>query len=130
MKRALMTIGILIAAAMLLIADRSTTAKAASALDKEAPTFELPDLSGQKRKLVDYRGKVTVVTFLSAKCPVSADYNERVATISRDFAKRGVSFLAINANSDESIQVIREHARANGFQFPILKDEAGTVAAA
>lgn len=97
------------------------------AIDRPAPGFALKDLNGRNHSLSDYRGRITVVTFLASKCPVSNDYNGRIASLSADFGRRGVAFLAINANIDEQVSVISEHAHANGFTFPILKDDKGTV---
>lgn len=97
------------------------------AIDRPAPGFALKDLSGRSHSLSQYRGRITVVTFLASKCPVSNDYNGRIAALSAEFGLRGVAFLAINANSDEQVSVISEHAQANGLTFPILKDDKGTV---
>jgi peroxiredoxin len=121
-------IAALAGATMLLTIDRTPVAHAAAEITREAPAFELPDLSGQRRKLTDYRGQVTVITFISAKCPVSSDYNERIANLGRELGKRGVAFLAINANSDETLDIIRDHARTFGFTFPVLRDADGKVA--
>ncbi len=98
----------------------------APAINTPAPPFALKDLSGKVHSLADYRGKVTVIAFLSAKCPVSKDYNGRVKALAMDY--QNVAFLAINANSDEPAALIRTHAKTNGFDFPILKDESGQTA--
>ena len=128
MTRALLICAVLAGATLLLTTGRMPLALASAEISKEAPTFELPDLGGEKRRLTDYRGKITVITFISAKCPVSSDYNERIATLGRELGKRGVAFLAINANSDETLEIIREHSRSNGFTFPVLRDADGKVA--
>ncbi|MEP7271598.1 MAG: redoxin domain-containing protein [Acidobacteriota bacterium] len=101
---------------------------ATAAIDGPAPAFTLQDLNGRTHSLADYRGRIAVVTFLSAKCPVSNDYNSRIQAVTKAYGDRGIAFLAINANSDEPGKLIRTHSKSNGFSFPILKDVTGKVA--
>lgn len=93
-----------------------------------APEFELKDLSGKPHSLKNYRGKTTVVTFISARCPISKMYQERIRAVADDYAKQGVAFLAINANADEPIAEVRAHAVENKLNFTILKDDGNFVA--
>ncbi|HMY76400.1 MAG TPA: redoxin domain-containing protein, partial [Blastocatellia bacterium] len=93
-----------------------------------APDFELKDLSGQPHALKDYRGKPAVIAFLSARCPISNAYKDRVKAVAEDYAKLGVSFLGINASADEPLEEVRAHAEQNGFKFTILKDEGNIIA--
>ncbi len=106
---------------------RSST-NATLAIGSAAPEFELKDLSGQPRALKSYRGKLTVVTFISARCPISNAYKERVKALAEDYSKQGVAFLGINASADEPIDEVRAHAEQNQFKFTILKDEGNVVA--
>ena len=78
-----------------------TNLAAGLTIGESAPTFTLKDLSGKQHKLADYQGKLTVVAFLSAKCPISNAYNERIRALAADYAKQNVAFLAINASADE-----------------------------
>lgn len=93
-----------------------------------APNFELKDLSGQPHTLESYRGKLTVIAFLSARCPISNAYKDRVKAVAEDYAKQGVAFLGINASADEPLAEVRAHAEQNGFNFTILKDEGNVIA--
>jgi peroxiredoxin len=97
-------------------------------IGETAPGFALKDLSGKSHKLADYQGKLTVVAFLSAKCPISNAYTERIRALVADYAQRNVAFLAINASADESVGEIKAHAEKNGFTFAILKDKDNKVA--
>lgn len=105
-----------------------TSTKAAPIIGVPAPEFELKDLSGQPHALKSSRGKLTVVAFISARCPISNAYKDRIKAIAEDYAKQGVAFLAINASADESVDEVRAHAEANNFNFTILKDEGNVVA--
>lgn len=98
------------------------------AIGQPAPEFELKDLSDRSHALKSYRGKLTVIAFLSARCPISNAYKDRIKAIAEDYGKQDVAFLAINASADESVDEVRTHAEANQFNFTILKDEGNVVA--
>jgi thiol-disulfide isomerase/thioredoxin len=127
MKRILL---ISILGVVLLAANYGLRAKADSnfAIGQPAPNFELKDLSGKLHALKSYRGKPTVVTFISARCPISKMYQDRIRAVADDYAKQGVAFLAINANADELIAEVRAHAVENKLNFTILKDDGNIVA--
>ncbi|HEX8999297.1 MAG TPA: redoxin domain-containing protein [Blastocatellia bacterium] len=109
-------------------AQSQTQAVSTLTVGAAAPEFELKDLSGQPHSLKNYRGKLTVITFLSARCPISNAYKDRVKALAEDYAKQGVAFLGINASADEPIDEVRAHAEQNNFSFTILKDEGNIVA--
>jgi thiol-disulfide isomerase/thioredoxin len=73
-------------------------------------------------------GEVTVVTFISTTCPVSNSYNDRMKDLYRYYAGKGVKFVFLNSNQNESAAAIQDHARQAGFEFPVHKD-AGNVLA-
>ncbi len=103
-------------------------ASAVLAIGNAAPEFELKDLSGQPHSLKSYRGKPTIVAFISARCPISNLYTNRIKAVADDYAKRGVNFVAINSSADESVEEVRAHAEENQFGFTILKDTGNVVA--
>jgi peroxiredoxin len=93
-----------------------------------APDFTLADLSGKTHSLKDYRGKGVVVSFISARCPISNAYKDRIRAIADEYEKRGVAFLGVNSSADESIEEARAYAAKNNLDFTILKDEGNVVA--
>jgi peroxiredoxin len=93
-----------------------------------APEFTLADLSGKTHSLKDYRGKTVVVGFISARCPISNAYKDRIRAIADEYAKRGVAFLGVNSSADESPEEVRAYAAKNNLDFTILKDEGNVVA--
>jgi peroxiredoxin len=101
----------------------SVTASGLAVGDKLSP-FALKDTQG---KLVDLAGlkppKAVVVMFIATRCPVSNAYNSRMDALARDYSGRGILVFGINANRQESVVEIAEHAAAHGFTFPVLKDE-------
>lgn len=132
MKRSLILSAVLLlamTAAFTLVPSAPASGKSGgAAVGEPAPDFTLRDLAGRKHELAGYRGKITVIAFLATKCPISNDYNERVRAIAEEYGAKGIVFLGINASSDETVEMARAHAERNGFRFPLLKDESGSVA--
>lgn len=97
-------------------------------IGQPAPEFALGDLQGRSHALNDYRGKFAILTFISARCPISKAYQDRIRAIAREYSEKGVVFLGVNSSADETLDEVRRHAADNQLTFPILKDE-GNVAA-
>lgn len=96
----------------------------------KAPSFSLKNYDGKEfelQKLIK-ENKLTVLMFISTECPVSNAYNERMNNIFNTFSKKGVAFIGINSNKAEDTSTIANHARKNGFKFPVLKDVRNKVA--
>jgi peroxiredoxin len=85
--------------------------------------FALKDATGKDVDLGSFQDrKAVVLMFIATQCPVSNAYNERMAALSREYAGKGVAFVGINSNREESAAEIANHAAQHGFAFPILKD--------
>ena len=48
--------------------------------------------------------------------------------LAKDFGKRGIAVIGINANATESIEVVKAHASEKGLTFPVLKDSGNKIA--
>ncbi|OGB61003.1 MAG: hypothetical protein A2Y94_00465 [Caldithrix sp. RBG_13_44_9] len=95
----------------------------------KAENFTLKDYSGKSHSLSDYKDSTAVVVmFIATQCPVSNDYNNRMAALYKDYTEKGIAFLAINSNKQESVEEISTHSQKNGFQFPVLKDPDNVIA--
>jgi len=91
--------------------------------------FSLTDSRGQQHSLTDYQKKKAILLiFISTKCPVSNAYNQRLAKLYADYAAKGVAILGINANRNETAEMINAHAKKHGFKFPILLDKKNIIA--
>ncbi len=94
-----------------------------------APDFTLPDLEGRPVELRSFRDrKAVVLLFLGIECPRSRAAEPRLADLAASCGPRGVAFLAINSNWNESPREIAEYVRRAAFPIPVLKDEDGLVA--
>jgi peroxiredoxin len=104
---------------------------AAPKIGAVAPDFTLPPAAGGAPvalKDLLAKSRAVVVVFDATKCPYAIGYKERVATMGKEYAAKGVTFVTINSNKTEPAAEVAEDARKNGFTFPVLKDEGNKVA--
>jgi peroxiredoxin len=96
-----------------------------------APSFALPDTEGAEHSLAG--DGPSVVVFTCNHCPYALAWHDRIADAARDYAGRGVRFLAINPNDAEryprdSYEAMQERVRLEDWPFPYLRDESQEVA--
>jgi peroxiredoxin len=90
--------------------------------------FSLYDYNKELHSLEDFANKEgIVVLFVATQCPVSNDYNGRMAELFNQF-KDDFSFIGINSNKQEDIEEIKTHASKNNLDFVILKDSNNVIA--
>jgi peroxiredoxin/mono/diheme cytochrome c family protein len=101
-----------------------------AAPDKPVADFSLPDprADGKKVSLADLKQKFVVVVFVGTECPVNNSYMPRLVELHKEFADKGVAFLAVNANSQDTPERVAKHARQHELPFPVLKDAGNQVA--
>ena len=101
----------------------------AASIGKEVAPFTLPDFRGKERSLEDFAdSKVLVVAFLGTECPLAKLYAPRLVDLSKEFADKGVTFVGINSNSQDSITELAAYARQHAIEFPLLKDPGNAIA--
>lgn len=92
---------------------------------QSAPEFTLPDAgTDQARKLSTLMqgSKATVLMFLSVNCPYSNAYNARMTALAQKYSLKGVSFVGIFSDQNESPAEIASYVKTKGFPFPCLVD--------
>lgn len=91
--------------------------------------FELKAVDGQTVQLIaPSETQTTVVCFLGAECPLARLYGPRLAELFREFELRGVRFVGIDSNAQDSPDDIREYARQYRIPFPIVQDVGNVIA--
>jgi peroxiredoxin len=132
MKTARLALATLAAALTLALAAPAPAQKSeAPKIGAVAPDFTLPPAAGGApvalKELLS-KSKAVVVIFDATKCPYALGYKERVASMGKEYAGKGVAFVTINSNKSETAAEVAEDAKKHGFAFPVLKDEGNKVA--
>jgi peroxiredoxin len=96
---------------------------------KRAENFELRDAKGVAYSLEQFKSsKAVVLVFLGTECPLATLYAPRLDQLSKRFADRGVTFLGVNSNQQDSISELVAYVKIHGVSFPLLKDVGNVVA--
>jgi peroxiredoxin len=103
-------------------------------LGAKAPNFDLPGVDGKRYSLQSFsEDPVLVVVFSCNHCPYVKAYEDRMVSIQRDYAPKGVQLVAINSNDEKAYpedafpaMVVR--SKEKGFNFPYLRDESQAIA--
>jgi hypothetical protein len=104
------------------------------AIGDVAPPLELPDTQGTQYTLpLPGEAPATVVVWTCNHCPYALAWHERLMAVAREFAERGVQFLAANSNDAErypadSPEAMRGRVEAGEFACPYLYDATQDVA--
>ena len=94
-----------------------------AAATRKPADMNLSDVHGNSVRLGQYAGeKLTVVAFLGTECPLARLYAPRLKTIAAEFADRGVNFVGVNSNCQDSLLEITAYIRRQQVDFPVLKD--------
>lgn len=72
--------------------------------------------------------KAIVVLFLGTECPINNQFLPELAQLHKEYSGRGVQFLGINSNRQDTPDRVARHARKYQIPFPVLKDPNNTVA--
>ncbi len=95
----------------------------ASALGAKVDDFALADAYGKEHHLSNYADRpVVVLAFLGTECPLARLYAPRLVALAKKYGDQGVVFLGISSNAQDNVTELKNFARANGIEFPILKD--------
>src|ERR1700678_2723316 len=98
-----------------------------------APDFSLPDTDGTEQS--PNGAPATVVVFTCNHCPYALAWQGRLEDAARDYAERGVRFLAINSNDSEryprdSYEAMQARVASEEWPLPYLHDSSQEVARA
>ncbi len=119
-------------AAGLVVALLSVPALATDAQPKVGKTiadFQGTAADGQAWSLAQSAdAQLLVVVFLGTECPLVQHYAPRLEKLAQDYGARGVRFVGIVSNVQDSTEEIAELVREHGLTFPVLKDDGARAA--
>src|SRR5690348_10535818 len=108
---------------------QGSAAEQSSPVGKTIDDFQLSDYLGSAHKLGDWQDKkAVVVVFLGTECPLARLYAGRLEELAKRYGPRGVQFIGIVSNQQDSLEKISQFARAEKIDFPLLKDPGNKVA--
>ena len=106
-------------------------------LGSALPDFSLPDVVTGKPVSRDAAAgpKGLLAMFICRHCPFVKHVQDELARLGRDYAGRGVGFVAISANDESGFpedrpEKLAEMSRELGFAFPYVFDQSQDVARA
>jgi peroxiredoxin/mono/diheme cytochrome c family protein len=74
------------------------------------------------------KNKAVVLVFLGVECPLSNQFVPVLAELHKEYESKGVVFVGINANSQDTLERMATHARRRDIPFPVVKDTGNKVA--
>lgn len=105
-------------------------------IGSKAPDFNLLGVDNKFYSLHSFADKkILIVIFSCNHCPYVQAYEQRIISIQKDFAEKGVQIVAINSNEDknypeDSFGEMIKRSIEKQFNFPYLRDETQEVAKA
>jgi peroxiredoxin/mono/diheme cytochrome c family protein len=66
--------------------------------------------------------RIVVLAFLGVDCPLARLYTPRLRELARKYETKGVVFIGVDANRQDSLSAIASFAKDRQIAFPILKD--------
>lgn len=126
MKRCVLGLLATISALTLLVA---TGVSGAPQLGESIPDFTLPDHLGKEHSFSEWSDRpYVVVAFLGTECPLARLYAPRLQKLADEYADRGVAFIGVNSNRQDSLTKLAAYVRQHEVKFPMLKDRGSRVA--
>ena len=94
------------------------------------PRFGGTTVQGSAFSLADAQKehRAIVVVFRSTLCPYSNSYNELLKSMTAEYGRKGLLFVAVHSDRWETEADIREHAKKHGHAFPVIRDADGRLA--
>jgi peroxiredoxin len=107
-----------------LVAPGAPKTPAPPTIGAKVTDFTLDGVDGRRHSLGDYKNKkAVVIVFVGNECPISKVYMVTLAEMHQKYSGKGVAFLAINSNDQDTFADVVAHAKERPVPFPVLKDE-------
>jgi thiol-disulfide isomerase/thioredoxin len=84
--------------------------------------FRLTGARGKVSQLAEIKTPLVVLAFLGTECPLAQLYAPRLEQLSQKYAGRGVTFLGVNSNQQDSVSEMAAYVKRTGITFYLGKD--------
>ncbi|WP_160168224.1 redoxin domain-containing protein [Novipirellula maiorica] len=102
---------------------------APNGLQNHVSPFSLPGSDGSTVSLsTDPTVSLHVLCFLGTECPLARIYGPRLDALAKKYADRGVQFIGINSNIQDSMDELQRYVKDHRLTFPVAKDYDRRVA--
>jgi thiol-disulfide isomerase/thioredoxin len=88
-----------------------------------ASDFALPELTGQTRRLADWRGKLVLLNFWATWCPPCREEIPLFIDLQKRYAGRGLQIVGISVDNPEAVARYWQSMRIN---YPLLLADEST----
>lgn len=95
------------------------------AVGRPAPEFSLRELSGQPRRLSDWRGKAVLLDFWASWCGSCRDSIPLDERLHERYRAKGLAVVGVN--EDVETKLARTAVERLGVSYPVLLDSQGWV---
>src|SRR5690606_15552117 len=93
------------------------------------PDFSLPTVDGRTWSSSHADdAKLLVVAFIGTECPLMQLYAPRLEKLSQAYNSRGVRFVAIDSNHQDSADEVAAFVSEYRLTFPVLMDHGSRIA--
>ncbi len=107
----------------------SRSLQAAPSFDTPLTAIDVADFRGREWSLADFDDSpLLVMAFMGTECPLAKLYADRLVEMQQAYADRGVAFVMVMSNRQDSNAEIAAFARRHGIDFPVLKDAGNRLA--
>jgi peroxiredoxin len=111
--------------------NRSAGSPAVPVAARKAEDFRLQDPRDQGVVVLSdllQKNKAVVLVFMGVECVINNQFVPVLIGLHKEYASKGIAFIGVNANSQDSRESVAMHARRNAIPFPIVKDAGNKVA--
>ena len=92
-------------------------------------SFSLKDQRGKPVSLAKIANdKPAVIAFLGTECPLAQLYGPRLADLAAEYEPKGVVFLAVDANPQDTRAELLAFTKSTGIKFPMVRDMGTAIA--
>ena len=92
-----------------------------------APLWILPDLTGQTRRLEEFRGQIVLLNFWATWCPPCRGEIPDLIQIDQTYRARGVDVVGISMD-DDGARAVQAFVERFGITYPVVLGDLDTAA--